>query len=182
LKKKSESTEKGKSLKIPKTPPAPASTKPDDPNEFFLGTSNLELQFKYVAQSWGAMGVTAEDLKGGMEKFVEPVHAAIAGVNPRNEIEAMLAVQMVGAHNMAMEFSRRAMHPKQYPEVVDTNVARVIQVMRIFIEQVACLQKLKGQGSQQKVTVEHVHVHQGGQAIVGAVTSRGEGGRGNDPK
>jgi hypothetical protein len=36
--------------------------------------------------------------------------------------------------------------------------------------------KLKGKTGQQKVTVEHVHVHQGGQAIVGAVTTaRSEG-------
>jgi ATP-dependent Clp protease adapter protein ClpS len=29
--------------------------------------------------------------------------------------------------------------------------------------------KLKGKGGQQKVTVEHVHVHKGGQAIVGEI-------------
>jgi hypothetical protein len=39
------------------------------------------------------------------------------------------------------------------------------------------LQKLRGKAGQQKVTVEHVHVHQGGQAIVGAVSvSKDEGG------
>ena len=35
--------------------------------------------------------------------------------------------------------------------------------------------KLKGTASQQKVTVEHVHVNKGGQAIVGAVSKRGVG-------
>jgi len=40
--------------------------------------------------------------------------------------------------------------------------------------------KLKGKAGQQKVTVEHVHVYQGGQAIVGAVsaTKTTEGGGG----
>ena len=37
------------------------------------------------------------------------------------------------------------------------------------------LNRHRGKG-QQKVTVEHVHVHAGGQAIVGAVTA-GEGGK-----
>ena len=37
------------------------------------------------------------------------------------------------------------------------------------------MQKLKGKHGQQKVTVEHVHVHQGGQAIVGAVSARVDG-------
>jgi hypothetical protein len=52
--------------------------------------------------------------------------------------------------------------------------------MHVFGEQLEAMQKLKGRSGQQKVTVEHVHIHRGGQAIVGAVTTRGggEGGRG----
>ena len=40
------------------------------------------------------------------------------------------------------------------------------------------LNRHRGKG-QQKVTVEHVHVHEGGQAIVGNVESRGEGSQQN---
>lgn len=88
----------------------------------------------------------------------------------------MLAIQLFATYCMSVEFSRRAMHPEQNSEKVDANVARAAQFMEIFLEQVACLQKLRGQGSQQKVTVEHIHIHQGGQAIVGAVTpGEGEG-------
>ena len=48
--------------------------------------------------------------------------------------------------------------------------------MRVFNEQLEAMQKLKGKAGQQKVTVEHVHVHEGGQAIEGAVsTTKGEG-------
>jgi len=43
--------------------------------------------------------------------------------------------------------------------------------MRVFNEQIEVMQKLKGKAGQQKVTVEHVHVHEGGQAIVGAVSA-----------
>ena len=51
--------------------------------------------------------------------------------------------------------------------------------MRLHLEQIEAMQKLKGTARQQKVTVEHVHVHEGGQAIVGTVsTSKGEGGGG----
>ena len=54
--------------------------------------------------------------------------------------------------------------------------------MRLFNEQLEAMSKLKGKAGQQKVTVEHVHVHGGGQAIVGAVSaekspaSKGRGG------
>jgi hypothetical protein len=43
--------------------------------------------------------------------------------------------------------------------------------MRLFKEQLEALAKLKGKTGHQKVTVEHVHVYQGGQAIVGPVTA-----------
>src|SRR2546421_511738 len=50
-----------------------------------------------------------------------------------------------------------------------------------IVSQLEAMAKLKGKTGQQKVVVEHVHVHSGGQAIVGAVTTpgkpdRGEGG------
>jgi len=77
-----------------------------------------------------------------------------------------------------MTFCRRAVHPDQNSEGIDANVARASQFMKVFLEQVTCLQKLKGQAGQQRVTVEHVHVNQGGQAIVGMVTPRGEGEEG----
>jgi len=40
----------------------------------------------------------------------------------------------------------------------------------MYIEQVAAMAKLKGETGQQKVTVEHVHVNAGGQAIGGQVS------------
>jgi hypothetical protein len=38
--------------------------------------------------------------------------------------------------------------------------------MRLHLEQIEAMQKLKGKAGQQKVTVEHVDVHEGGQTIV----------------
>jgi hypothetical protein len=57
----------------------------------------------------------------------------------------------------------------------DANVLRT-RLLRLFNEQLQALAGLRGQTGQQKVTVEHVHVHEGGQAIVGAVgVPQGEG-------
>ena len=47
--------------------------------------------------------------------------------------------------------------------------------MRVFSEQLEAMQKLRGKAGQQRVTVEHVHVHNGAQAIVGTVTARDPG-------
>ena len=55
--------------------------------------------------------------------------------------------------------------------------------MRIFVEQADALQRLRGKAGQQTVTVEHVHVHEGGQAIVGTVArEHRRGGRGMERK
>ena len=103
--------------------------------------------------------------------------AAMAEMAPRTGTEGMLAVQMIAAHNAALLFLNRATIKEQHPEVIDSNVVRASRLMRVFVEQVDAMQKLKGKTGQQKVTVEHVHVHGGGKAIVGAVSATGgEGG------
>ena len=50
-----------------------------------------------------------------------------------------------------------------------------MKLLRTFAAQVEVLQRHRGKG-QQHIRVEHVDVHAGGQAIVGAVTA-GEGGK-----
>jgi hypothetical protein len=51
------------------------------------------------------------------------------------------------------------------------------KMMRTYTTQVEALAKLR-RGGNQTVRVEHVHVHAGGQAIVGAVTHPQQGGGG----
>jgi len=80
---------------------------------------------------------------------------------------------MIAAHHAALMFLNRASVEGQYPANIDANVLRASRLMRTFGEQLEALQKLRGKTGQQRVTVEHVHVHDGGQAIVGAVTAKG---------
>lgn len=100
---------------------------------------------------------------------------AMAEIAPKTPIEAMLAVQMIAAHDAALMFMYRATLKDQTPDGMDANVMRATRLMRLFNEQLEAMQKLKGKAGQQKVTVEHVHVHQGGQAIVGNVNSNAPG-------
>jgi len=113
------------------------------------------------------------------EKRVIAAADMIAEFQPTNPTEALLAVQMFGVHEAATLLLKRATVEGQTLEGTDANVLRATRLMRLFNEQVELMAKLKGKTSQQRVTVEHVHVHQGGQAIVGAVSAakldRGEG-------
>jgi len=48
----------------------------------------------------------------------------------------------------------------------DANGRRATRLMHLFNEQMQAMSRLKGKTGQQKVRVEHVHVHEGGQAIL----------------
>jgi hypothetical protein len=85
----------------------------------------------------------------------------------------MLAAQMVGTHTAALDCLRRAALPNQSFESRDSNLKHAQKLMTLYAQQMAALDKHRGRG-QQKVTVEHVHVHSGGQAIVGNVERQGE--------
>jgi hypothetical protein len=94
--------------------------------------------------------------------------AALMGIGPTDELEGMLAAQLLASHNAAMECYRRAMIPEQTFDGRRENLAQANKLSRTYGLLLDSLNRHRGKG-QQKVTVEHVHVHQGGQAIVGAV-------------
>jgi hypothetical protein len=105
----------------------------------------------------------------------------IAALAPQNTTEAMLATQMIAVHEAAMMFMVHATSDNQTFQGRDANVLRATRLMRLHLDQIEAMQKLKGKAGQQKVIVEHVHVHEGGQAIVGAVAPTAPGrGVGDD--
>ena len=55
---------------------------------------------------------------------------------------------------------------------LETNGVILTKLQRTFTAQLEALQRYRGEAPQQ-VRVEHVHVHEGGQAIVGAVQTGG---------
>ena len=103
------------------------------------------------------------------------VVSALHGIHPRDELEGLLAAQMVGVHNLCMTFMRLAIAKNQTTEGTNINVSRATKFLRTFVAQVEALNSYRGKG-QQKVVVEHVHVYPGGQ-IPGepiAITPDGE--------
>jgi hypothetical protein len=103
--------------------------------------------------------------------------AVLDGARPKDEIEAMLISQMVAVHHHAMDQLGKAARSATIDQVnVHSNFA--IKLMRTHVAQVEALAKLR-RGGEQTVRVEHVHVHKGGQAIVGTVTAGGGAALGN---
>lgn len=93
---------------------------------------------------------------------------ALAGIAPKSEIEGMLAVQMVATHFKMMECYRLASIPDQTNHGVEFNLRAAQRLSKLYIQLLSALNKHRGRG-QQKITVEHLHVSHGGQAIVGHV-------------
>ena len=83
-------------------------------------------------------------------------------------IEGMLAVQMIGTHHAIVECFRRAMIPDQHLEVQKVYLSQAERLMGLYARHLAALDKHRGRG-QQNITVKHVNVASGGQAIVGNI-------------
>ena len=99
--------------------------------------------------------------------------AVVKGVEPKDQVEAMLAAQMAAVHNATMTFARRLNHVDNIAQQ-DSAERAFNKLARTFAAQVEALKRYRT-GGEQRVTVEHVTVNQCGQAIVGAVTHRGRG-------
>lgn len=100
----------------------------------------------------------------------------VAAINPRDELETMLAVQMAAIHSATMTFARRLNHVDNISQQ-DSAERTLNKLARTFTTQMDALKRYRT-GGEQKVIVQHVNVNDGGQAIVGTVeqsVSRGEG-------
>jgi hypothetical protein len=129
---------------------------------------NLLLCNQVVGAAWYSRTNTPEEnAKQHTAQF-----AFLAGVNPQDVVEGMMAAQLFASHAASMECYRRAMLPDQSAEGRQTNLAQAAKLTRANAAQVEALAKHRNKG-RQKITIEHVHVYQGGQAIVGQISPGG---------
>jgi hypothetical protein len=78
--------------------------------------------------------------------------AAIDGLNPADEIEAMLAAQMVATHDVAMEMLTRAKQAEHMSQLQDCG-ALAVKLLRTYTAQVEALARLR-RGGEQRVIVQ----------------------------
>ena len=109
--------------------------------------------------------------------------AVIDGVRPQDEIEAMLAAHMAVTNIALLELVARtrdaiAGHPYQGDGIKRLDVLGNLtnKFMRTYTMQVEALARKRRKGGEQNVTVKHVHVHSGAQAVVGVVNHRARRG------
>lgn len=99
--------------------------------------------------------------------------ATLHDIAPQSEHEARLVILMIGAYEMATECTRRSMVSGQTFEGRDLNHKHAAKLIALYEQLYATLEKHRGKGWQ-RITVEHVTVEAGGQAIVGEVRTDGK--------
>jgi len=129
-----------------------------------LGTGELDFYRGLVAQLANAASRGSEP----DEDSINFMLSVIKGIQPRDQVEAMLASQMAAVHMATMTFARRLAHVENILQQ-DSAERAFNKLVRTFAAQIEALKRYRT-GGEQKVTVQHVTVSEGGQAIVGNVT------------
>lgn len=132
-----------------------------------FGTKSLAFTFASVDD---LVAVTRRSDGERSPRTANAALALVAAIEPRNELEAALAVQMAGTHAAATKMLDR-LNTAAFTDSVTVYGNMAVKLQRTFAAQVEALAKLRTAGKQ-IVEVNHVHTYvgAGGQAIIGDVT------------
>lgn len=111
---------------------------------------------------------------GAMADSIEKGNRALGiamEIQPRDAVEALLATQMAATHTTMMQFSMLIANAQKTQQLEFLERA-INKLARTFTAQMEALRKHRN-GGKQTVTVQHVNVSDGGQAIVGNVQAGG---------
>ena len=138
----------------------------DNPRQVFRGVSP-ETEYALLRHLGNVSGQVAE-LKDDKNQAI----AIASDLEPRDALESILVTQMAAVHIAMMRHSRWLAASETIPQL-EVQERVLDKLASTFTAQMEALRKHRN-GGQQKVVVEHVTVNDGGQAVVGAVNSRGD--------
>ena len=101
--------------------------------------------------------------------------ALISSVQPRTELEALLAVQIVATGFSGLRFLRQSQHHMD-EAFIEVYGGYAMKLLRLEQELIQTLDRHR-RGHKQTVEVRHVHLHEGAQGVFGIVNQK-EDGRG----
>lgn len=98
--------------------------------------------------------------------------AMLAELNPRDALEAILATQIVATARHSLYLLTRACSTS-LEGLAESRYALAEKLLKLNLQQVRALDAHRRQG-QQHMLIEHVHIHEGSQAIIGVVNRGGD--------
>jgi hypothetical protein len=151
----------------------------------------IKLEMQYLAGKQPCKGISAVEVHSAAQQLMRictvrkdvltkdellvKLNASLAAftkMDPQDSVESQMITQMIAIQDMTMAMIERAFITDQFGEVVDQCVNRITKLTRSYSALVDSYTKYRTKG-QQKITVQHVHVENGGQAIVGDVSQGG---------
>jgi len=133
------------------------------------GTASYDYSLLLLNQTIGAF--FPENLKSS--SCATAIIEALLALEPKDEIEGMLITRLLALHSQYMHFMSRVSNLEQTTAGVDMNINRATKLIRLYNETLEALNRHRRKG-QQKITVQHVHVSEGGKAIIGNVAGGGD--------
>lgn len=139
------------------------------------GSANEQYALKLITQiAMGCFNLSDEDINVHTANTVNASTGVMLSLAPKDEIEGMLCARLLVLHDQYMQFISRASIKDQTSVGIDQNLNRATKLMRLYNETLDTLNKHRRKG-EQKVTVQHINVREGGQAIVNGQLNQGEG-------
>jgi hypothetical protein len=130
-----------------------------------LGTTSSDFVNATLVQIQNASRMPS----GGIsETSVNAVLAFIEAAEPKNEIEAALAIQMACTHAVTMAVLSRAGGAYGGDRHVAVMAAASARLLRAFATQVEAMPRLRGGGTQ-VIRVERIEVSDAAQAVIGNI-------------
>jgi hypothetical protein len=157
--------------------------KPSPLNDQCLApTPDLESHRKRLREAFGStmsdefvevlLGKLLEALRpASLEALEEPtVNAALAiidSMHPQSELEALLAVQIIATGFSGLRMLRQSQH-HMTEDFIDVYGNYAIKLLRLQNDMIQTFDRYR-RGNKQTVEVRHVHIHSGGQGVVGII-------------
>jgi hypothetical protein len=133
-----------------------------------LGTTSSDFVNATLVQIQNASRMPS----GGIsETSVNAVLAFIEAAEPKNEMEAALAIQMACTHAVAMAVLSRAGGAYGGDRHVSLMASASARLLNAFANQVETLRRLRNGGTQ-VIRVERIEVSDTAQAVIGNISSR----------
>jgi hypothetical protein len=98
--------------------------------------------------------------------------AMLHSMQPQSEMQAFLAVEVIATGFSGLRFLRQS-HTHMTQDFIDVYGNYAIKLLRLHSELLHTFDRHR-RGTSQTVEVRHVHIHSGGQGVVGIVNSGGE--------
>ncbi|HAT1797954.1 TPA: hypothetical protein JBL19_04170 [Legionella pneumophila] len=132
------------------------------------------MQLNYAGTQINLTQLDEEDKQLKLNNAQQIVESLADSLGAQGMLQNMLVTQLLGVHELQQKLLPYARRSMRDPEHGQYYINAIAKLSNVFIQQASLLHKLQG-NSQQKVVVEHLHINEGGQAIVGQVNTNNKG-------